>query len=152
MLNLLRRWYYARGREIFRYWDGRKQCRIDPVMVWRKLLAHPRFDLERDTTLLEVGLDSAWQNTLDATRDAFGVLTHAAGGLTERETVLLCQAFCVYALELKKNSSPLPTSSGFTGGTPDVPHSGMGQYWEDTPPPSASTSTSGEPSSGGQAA
>jgi hypothetical protein len=151
ILNLLRRWYFARGREIFRFWDGRRQRRIDPVMVWRALLAHPRFDLERDTTLLEVGLDSAWQNTLDATREALGVLPHAEGGLTERETIQLCQSFCVYALELKKNSSPLPTSSGPMAGGP--PAAGqMGQYWEDATPPSASTSTSGEPNSGGQAA
>jgi hypothetical protein len=147
MFNFVINWIRNRQRQIFRFWDGHKVRGADPIVVWRALLSHPEFEITRDTALMEVSdfkiADGARQRIVAATRTAFGVESLAGGGLTEDETVDLFKAFCVYAAELKKNSSNTPISSEPTP-TANILPGNFGQHWEDTPPSAASTSTPAE--------
>jgi hypothetical protein len=144
LVNIIR----SRQRQIFRFWDGKKVRGADPIVVWRALLSHPDFEITRDTELMNVPdfkvSDPARRRCVAATRAAFGVESLGGGGLTEDETVDLFKAFCIYAVELKKNFRDTPISSEPTP-APSVLPGNFGQHWEDTPPSSGSTSTPAEP-------
>ena len=155
MFNFLVNYIRNRQRMIFRFWDGKKVRGADPIVVWRALLSHPEFEITRDTELMNVPefkiSDAARHRLVAATRAAFAVKSLADGGLTEDETVSLFQSFCVYAAELKKNSSNTPISSEPTPAANILPGN-FGQIWTDTPPLSDSTSTPAEPNCVGPAA
>lgn len=128
MFNWLRRWQRNRRREIFRYWDGRKNRVADPIRVWREIIADPEFEIERDAGLMEVNDREAWVRCVNATRRILGIPEFEQGGLTEDETVQQFQAFCVFVATLKKNSSPPqitppPTAPFPPSSTTDTPQS-----------------------------
>ena len=131
MINALRRFFRNRGRQIFRYWDGSRIRYADPIVVWRAFLAHPDFEIERDSALIDLNEAGAWVRCIAATRAALGIALPENGGLTENETYARFQDFCTFAAALKKNINHWPTTSAVTGGIP----TGMGQHWDPTPPP-----------------
>lgn len=143
MFNFIRNYFYNRSRLIFHFRDGKTVRGADPIAVWRAILADPDFDVEKDSTLIELNDEAAWRRCINAVRNAFSIPDFSAGGLSENELFELFQAFCLYVNAVKKNFSHWPISSGVTGSTL---RSGLGTYWEPaTPQPSASTSIPPEP-------
>lgn len=125
MLNWIRRRWRERRRAIFCYWDGARRRRIDPLIAYRKLTTHPRFDPESHLTLIDADTVSpvgpgrefalnaaleAFDITLDATREVFGVSEWSEDrpGLTQAETRDLLKSFLIYCIDLKKNGSDTP--------------------------------------------
>lgn len=126
-LSWLRNWWRNRQRAIFHYWDGKRNRRIDPMVVYRRLDEHPEFDWDNDTKLfanigderkmLRDAAEEAMQKCIAATREAFAVSAFdsvSGCGLTEMETLSLFESFCVYMGVLKKSTGTLPTSPQFT--------------------------------------
>lgn len=114
MLNWLRRILINRQRAVFRFWDGAKMRRIDPMVVYYALCEHPEFDWEKTPLLIDVDdtqiMLPAMQMTAAAVRSSFLVGSLEQGGLTDGECVQLLTAFNRYMLALKKSASPLATS------------------------------------------
>lgn len=102
-----------REREIFRYSDGRRIRLADPMLIVRKMAAHPTLDLE--TTLQQMqAVDSpelqneATATAVTATREIFDLPAMSEDnpdGLTELETLEVLTDFVDYLDTLKKNSS-----------------------------------------------
>lgn len=112
--RLWRRLPLGEDRFIFRYWDGRRQRRADPLEVFRGFFSHPNFDLETDPDLvfaedLRISLEASARLTT-AVRDILQVPPFAEGGLTEAECLRLWQDFFAYTHAVKKNGSGPPTS------------------------------------------
>ena len=113
MLNWFRRWIFNRQRAIFRFWNGRKWCYVDPMVAYQKLKNHPEFNLERDTVFHDAGHEDATALCLAATRSAFGVVEfdgQTMRGLTETETISLLGTFGAWMDFVKKNTSLPPIS------------------------------------------
>lgn len=117
MLAWLRRRREECRRKIFRYWDGARWRRCDPIEAMFRLQSHPRFDHKLHPILVDEGDREAIEITCEAVRQAFGVPAFdsaTSAGLTVGETLdLLCE-FCLYLEGLKKSTgqpvtSPLPT-------------------------------------------
>lgn len=105
---------------IFRYWDGTRERGIDPVLAWRGLAEHPRFDPSSTIELAKIGNQQAIDAAIAATRDVFGVTPwkqDAAGhetGLTEQETSSLLSSYFEFLASVKKNTSNSPSSPPLT--------------------------------------
>ena len=115
MLNMLRRIFLNRHRLLFRFWDGRRIRRVDPVVVMRELMNSEHFSLEDDLKLLEVPdtrlvLRKTGEISLGV-REAFDLLDLEDGGLTERECVGLCRLFLQYLGHVKKNGGSTQIAS-----------------------------------------
>lgn len=124
ILKLLRRWAWRRRRAIFSFWDGSSQRSVDPMVVYRALQQHPRFNWSVHPVLIDTGDLDALNVTADAVRFAFDIPGFAFGGLTEAECVTLLTQFVVYLDALKKSGSPapiLPEPTGPASSTPANP-------------------------------
>ena len=79
-----------RQRAIFWFWDGRRERCIDPMIPFRALAQHDKFDPESTPALIDLGNLEAMGLTADAVRQAFRIeALGEAGtrGLTESECV-----------------------------------------------------------------
>lgn len=109
-LNLLRRWIIERRRAIFRYWDGRRLRKIDPMEVLRALRADKNYDQAAHLPLVDAGDEDAIRITANAVRSAFGAPAFADGGLSELELCGVLVDFLTFLATLKK-STDTPQSS-----------------------------------------
>lgn len=107
MLNLIRAYFWGRKRRIFKYWNGRRIRRGDPIAIAQSLSEHPMY-LRRHLNDARAGDADAWAIVADAARHAFGIPDQDAGGLTTAELVALAIDFEVYAEALKKNAGLTP--------------------------------------------
>jgi hypothetical protein len=140
MIRWMRNWWRERNRKIFRFWDGARVRRVDPIVVFRALRLVKDFDLENDLTGIASGDDSACARAIAATRMVFGIQPwNEEDGLTEDETLDVLASFVLWWDELKKNSSPLPISPVATVPSPASSVSSTA----DTTQSSACTPTSG---------
>ena len=112
-------------RAIFQYWDGNAARAIDPMVAYRGLVAHPKFNAETHLALADAGDLEAIAIVVEATRDTFGVKPFRnwkgdhlgemqTEGLTETETVELLASFFAYCDSVKKNTSRSQTFPGST--------------------------------------
>ena len=94
-----------RKRLLFRYWDGQRDRRGDPVAMFRKLVSHPTFRLDMHPRLVDEGDEESIEETIQATCDVCGVSrwSEESPGLTQMELLELFTAFCDYVAGLKKN-------------------------------------------------
>lgn len=110
ILTAIRRWYWNRHREIFRYHDGTRYCRIDPVAAMISLDQDPNYLPDRHLPGAMEGDPESLLFVCRAAERTFGVQRFdGKKGLTIAETIGLLQGFDAYMLALKKNASPLPT-------------------------------------------
>jgi hypothetical protein len=126
--TLFRRWLEKHERHIFRFWDGRTERAVDPMLAFRGLATHPRYNPEVHPPLVDVGDHDALDAMLQAARDVFGVKAYdgATGeGLTENETIDLMVSFAQFVGGVKKKPNPSPTSLPSTDppGSADSPTS-----------------------------
>jgi len=113
-MGFWQRWRQRRreaARQIFGYWDGSRERRIDPMKAARGFDAHPRFNLSKHLALVEKDDPEAIAITLEAVRDVFDVKewTEATPGLTQIECLALFRAFGDYIEDLKKKLNPSQT-------------------------------------------
>lgn len=128
MLRLIA-WLKARfsrqpQREIFTYWDGAKQRRIDPLVAWRGIWGHKEIDLARavkisvNPTLADgkavyqpAEIYAAEDQMRQLTCEVFGVqqFSDSVPGLTVAELDELLSRFIAWMTDLKKKRKPLPT-------------------------------------------
>lgn len=127
MLTWLRRLFRRPDdREIFAYWDGAKQRRIDPLVAWRKLWGDPDINLgdEYKVALNPISEDGkqfypdgmvaeSEDRLLTLIRKTFDVQpwSESTPGLTIDETLDLLAAFLQFRAALKKKRNPLPMPS-----------------------------------------
>jgi hypothetical protein len=103
---------FWRRRAIFKFRDGRRRRRADPLAVWRRLWTDAEVNLERDLQdafdpdLPDTESLAAMKNLADLTRRAFALPTFEQGGLTEVECQNLLADFLTYMASVKKKSSP----------------------------------------------
>jgi len=120
MLGWLINWWKNRAREksraIFRYWDGKKERAIDPIVVFNRLDDDPVFVMERHARLIESKNEKEAREAIDVTAAAvcraFQVSDYnekAKEGLTVTERIDLLTEFLLYADTLKKNINTTPT-------------------------------------------
>lgn len=105
----LRRWTESRRRAVFRFWDGTRTRAIDPMVAYRALRSHPKFDWavtpkEIDIPNEKISLE-ALALTAEAVRIAFQLPECSAGGLTEWECVRLLIAFTRWNDAVKKKAA-----------------------------------------------
>jgi hypothetical protein len=109
--------YVRADREVFPFWDGRRQRLADPLAVHRALLTNPNFDAKLDPQIAAVptvdGL-KAMGRLAAAVRLAFGVADISGGGLTDAECMALYIAFGNYIGRLTEEYRPLASSPGPT--------------------------------------
>jgi len=114
-------------RQLFRYWDGKKKRRIDPLPAWRMMFDNPDCIPDDDFGPAtgvnaegnEIAFDGEAQDrVLNMTRKMFGVKewSESSGGLTANETLDLLWSFMGYMSELKKRDDrtrtrPAPSAS-----------------------------------------
>lgn len=119
MLRFLTNWRAKRGRQIFRYWDGNKMRRIDPLEAMLRISAHPTYNVELHPKLLDAGDVEATRITCQAVKDVFGVTDYDPvknTGLTVAEQLALLGAFSLYIDGLKKSTDSTATFAGSTEG------------------------------------
>ncbi len=144
-----RRW--NKRRLIFRFHDGRRIRRVDPVEIALALHEHPEY-LPEHLGEASDGHLGAQRTVAQAACDVFGVQPLSEkGGLTVAERIELMQAFDLYLLALKKNtvasrisrSSTASTSAGSSATTTNAT-SDSGSTASDPPsaPPKPSDSAS----------
>lgn len=107
-------------KQIFRYFDGKKERGADPIKTFRAILSHPKFNLqEHMASLMDDGpsADTAVQTeasqiAVDSVREIFGLTgwsEDTPDGLTEIETLEVLADFIIYMDGLKKNGNGQPT-------------------------------------------
>lgn len=112
------------NRLLFRYWDGARDRKVDPIPAYRKLLADPEFDEERHLAEAKAGDEDAYEICLRAVKRAFAIQDFSeenVGGLTELEKLALLGAFYAYFDQLKKNIETLSTAPPSTESTLPMP-------------------------------
>ena len=136
--------YRPAERFVYGWWDGSKEVRADPMVLYKKLM-----DVGPDVSIaIKVSespskdADKARQDLLGYIRRIFGLSSFEDGGLTEIETLQLLDHFLVYTETLKKNTRNSPTSPTATsppsassaGGSPATPStSGSGSTASELP-------------------
>lgn len=140
MFNWLRNWLLNRNRLLFRYWDGQRIRRGDPIVLWRNLMTDKRFDfkscIERQNNETYFAFpnevfpvpNGATQECAIVIRDSFGIPEFGdSQGLSENELIALGKSFLEYVHFLKKSISLSQTSAEQSPGssilsfTPSVP-------------------------------
>lgn len=117
MLNWLRNRLWQRRRLLFRFHDGSRIRRADPLAIAIALHAHPTY-LPRHLSEAVDGDKDALLTVAQAATDVFGVAALTSqykSGLTLNERLELMLAFDAYLRALKKNtvaSATSPSSSG----------------------------------------
>ena len=117
LFGFIRRFAHRRLQYVFKYWDGRKLRRGDPITTWRSLLAHDDYQ-EDDFELIQIDDPPVRLKVIarlsGVTRDVFGIRTVEEGGLTELACVQLLREFRVYANIQKKSGESTQTSPSTT--------------------------------------
>lgn len=124
LLGWWRRSREEKNRRIFRYWDGLRWRRKDPIEIMRALIEHPTFDGETDPVLAVEGKGRIALEASARCRQAVQEIFEAqpynektGKGLTEGESYGLLMQFGEYTGALKKNGNEPPTSSVDTRST-----------------------------------
>jgi hypothetical protein len=106
----------APERLIFKYHDGSKERSADPMLVFRAMLAHPTFELEKHIDELIADdphiQSEASKLAVQATRDILGIKAWSEDnpdGLTELDTLAVLASFVAFTEQLKKNGRGQPT-------------------------------------------
>ena len=93
-----------RHRRIYRYWDGRRFRRADPLQIERSLQTNDDFDWSSDLkAALQSGDSDAVDSVIAAARRAFSFPPFDRGGPTGAEAIQEVIRFTTYLSTLKKN-------------------------------------------------
>lgn len=122
-------------RQIYRFHDGTRERRVDPIVILRRLNAVPGLALDDDLALAAVSdkgpeyaveAEKATARLVAAARAAFGLPTPAdpesvdVEGLTESECLMLLTHFGNYLGGLAESSRPLSSGEPPSGSAPSA--------------------------------
>lgn len=117
MFAMFRRWRDDKHRRIYKFWDGSRTRRADPVDIFFRLQAHPVFNAAVHCKLCDEGDREATVITGAAVREVFGVDGYdpqTGRGLTLGEQLGLLLDFYAYIDTQKKSINSSPTSPSNT--------------------------------------
>lgn len=113
LLNMFRRWAFARRRNIYRFFDGQRMRSVDPLRLYREILMHEDYRADdwsmsrvdnRAVKLAAIArLASVWRFVTDTD-------TAEDGGLSDAECYSLIGEFVQYSEEQKKSTVQTPIS------------------------------------------
>jgi hypothetical protein len=107
-------WLFKKSnRKLFRFFDGSRLRREDPLALQLKLETHEKCRWDVHPALAEQGDSVAYEICLDAICDVFGVTRFNSSlgtGLTHMELMGLLRSFVDYIEQLKKNTVGSPKS------------------------------------------
>ena len=124
-------------RFIYRYFDGTKTVAVDPLPVYKRIMAvGPELTVDAKVSRsASKEASKAHDGLISKIRVIFDLKPLSDGGLTEIEACTLLDHFLSYCDALKKNINPPPTSP--PGTLPPTPPSPVGN------PPTLNGSDSG---------
>lgn len=108
---------YLGDRLIFEYFDGSRIVKADPMVLWRGMADHEKFNMETHPELIDAGDWEAYQIMLDAVREVFHVGPYSTvsytgdlyceipHGLTETETMNLWAEFSGFLEDIQKKTN-----------------------------------------------
>ena len=118
--------WLARRRRLkdatYRFFNGRKWVRIDPVAVNLAYATHPEYNESIHPKLADAGDPEALRIVLKATCDVFGVKAfdpNTEDGLTAEELIDLALDFAEWSASKKNDGESLPTFANSTDATLD---------------------------------
>lgn len=114
--------YTQAEREIFRFWDGGRKRKGDPLAIHRALLTDAEFDAKLDPGISAVPTIAGLKATgrvAGAVRRAFKIPELEQGGLTDGECLQLFCEFGAYIRALTEDGRPLASSPGPTASATD---------------------------------
>lgn len=95
-------------RKIFKFYDGERTRRVDPMEAWLKLQGHETFDVQKMPAAADAGDVEAQKAMCLAVQEAFGITAYKFNGretgLSMVECMNLYVDFCQWLDELKKNN------------------------------------------------
>jgi hypothetical protein len=104
--------YKPKERLIYRYWNGKEEVAVDPMVLYKRLMDKgPEISID-----LKVASSASKDNRkahdrmIGTLREVFSLESLVNGGLTEQETQDLMDHFLLYVESIKKNSNPTPIS------------------------------------------
>lgn len=137
--------FRPKERMIYVYFDGRKDVKADPMILYRRLMDR-RMELSSDIKAAFSGSPKfaakAYTKMIDNIREIFQVKPLDEGGLTEPEAGDLLAHFMDWTEDLKKNSRMFPTPATET----QAPSESSLEGDQPTPNTSVSGSTASAPS------
>lgn len=150
-LFYLRWWKRQRDRQIFRFHDGTRVRKIDPMPAYLAIIENPD---HRRVFADTMGTDPVQQGraaieSATIVRRAFGIPEFEKGGLTVNECLGLALTFMQYVEDCKKKADTLPISAPSMEPTtsPDTTASPPESVLDlSSPPPESSTDAPQEPS------
>ena len=111
MWDFIRRWRHRRQTDTYPFFDGLRTRRIDPLRVYRELLAHADYR-RSDWAMLEVTEPELRLKAIGRLskvfRDVFNVPSAEDGGLSDRECLQILQTFFGDAERQKKSTDRTP--------------------------------------------
>lgn len=119
LINWLRNKLWQRRRLLFRFHDGKRIRRADPLSAAIALHSHPKY-LPRHLVEARNGDKEAMQIVADAATDIFGLQPLSPDGkrgLTLNERFEIMLGFNAYLRALKKNTVASATSRSSTAAT-----------------------------------
>lgn len=100
--------YKLSERLIYRYHNGEKEVRADPMFLYKKIMARgPELAIDiKVSESLSKDAGTAHNNLIKTVRDIFDLKPFEQGGLTEIEVARLLDHFLIYVESVKKKGSP----------------------------------------------
>lgn len=105
--------YSPKERCIYEYFDGQKQVKADPLVLYKRL-QDCSTDLSVDMRLansIHSDANKGHTNAIKKIQTIFSIKPFDEGGLSEMEAMSLLEHFLFFCDELKKKVSPSATSS-----------------------------------------
>lgn len=114
--------YHPGQRKIYRYFDGQKEVNVDPLLLYRTMMAvGPELQIDYKVSRSpSKDASKAHEEMLAKLRNIFQVKSLNEGGLTESELVDLWDHFLIYTETVKKNSRESVMSSKPTVVSSDI--------------------------------
>lgn len=143
ILSWMYRWWTNRQRQLFRYWDGRRFVRADPLVIHQRLSSHPSYSADlfkKLGTPRESGRIEAITAIAEMASEVFAVPRlneTGTSGLSIEELAGLLLQFHEYVNSLKKNMPPLSALQPSTGGQPSPDFRAENPTSSPSPPPQA---------------
>jgi hypothetical protein len=134
--NTIPGFYKPKERLIFSYWDGEKDVLVDPLELYREIIAigeELRIDIAVSRSKSK-DAPEAHSKFIEKLRTLLNVKHLKDGGLTESELAQVFYTFMQYTEDIKKKFSPSLTTSKHSEDSPVI---------SPTNPPTNSTSVSG---------
>ena len=114
------RWRHRRRRQLFRYFDGDRMRRADPLVLLAAIDQDPEYVPDKTPYFIAAGQQDAIDVSIRMVNRVFGAQPYddeTGIGLTTNEAMSLFSQFMTWLDGLKKNTSATPTPPPSTDAT-----------------------------------